>query len=70
MTTVTLSITGMSCDHCVRRVTKALAAVPGVTVRQVTVGHATVDYNDQPDALAAIVRALDDAGYEARPEAA
>jgi copper chaperone len=70
MTTVTLSITGMSCDHCVRRVTKALAAVPGVTVRQVTVGHATVDYNDQPDALAAIVHALDDAGYEARLEAA
>jgi copper chaperone CopZ len=70
MSTVNLSIAGMSCDHCIRRVSKALTAVPGVTVRQVTVGHATVDYNGQPDALAAIVHAIDDAGYEARPEAA
>jgi copper chaperone len=70
MNTVKLTITGMSCDHCVRRVTKALAGVPGVTVKQVTEGHAIVDSNGQPEALSAIVRALDDAGYEARLEAA
>jgi copper chaperone CopZ len=70
MATLKLAITGMSCDHCVSRVTKALASVPGVDVRQVTVGHATVDYNGQPESLAAIVQAVDDAGYEARTEAA
>jgi copper chaperone len=69
MATLRLAITGMSCDHCVRHVTKALAAVPGVTVKQVTVGEATVDYNGQPESLAAIVQAVDDAGYEARTEA-
>ncbi len=70
MATLRLAITGMNCDHCVRRVTKALGAVPGVTVRQATVGHATVDYDGQPQSLAAIVQAVDDAGYQARMEAA
>ncbi len=70
MATLELAITGMSCDHCVGRVRKALASVPGVTVRHVTVGHATVDYNGQPESPTAIVQAVDDAGYEARTEAA
>jgi len=33
---VTLSITGMTCDHCVSAVKKALAAVPGVDAVEVT----------------------------------
>ena len=70
MATVKLAITGMSCDGCVRHVTKALSRVPGVTVKQVTVGHATVEYGGQADMLAAMVKAIDDAGYQARPEAA
>jgi copper chaperone CopZ len=70
MTTVGLTITGMSCGHCVGRVTKALASVPGVTVKQVTVGHATVEYDGQPQTLASLVQAIDDAGYQAQPEAA
>jgi copper chaperone len=64
--TVTLAITGMSCDHCVRHLRHALGRVPGVTVHQVSVGRALVDYSGEPDALAAILRAVDDAGYEAR----
>jgi len=70
MTTARLTITGMSCDHCVRHVTQALKSVPGVTVKQVTVGHATVEYNGQADALAAMVDAVSEAGYQARLEAA
>jgi copper chaperone CopZ len=68
--TLKLAIAGMSCDNCVRHVSKALAGVPGVTVKQVTVGHATVDYDGQPASLAAIVQAVDHAGYQARTEAA
>jgi copper chaperone CopZ len=70
MAVLNLTIGGMSCDHCVRHVQRALARVPGVTVRQVTVGNATVDYNGQPDVLAAIVSAVTEAGYRAQPEAA
>ena len=36
MTTISLDIQGMSCNHCVMRVQKALAAVPGVENAQVT----------------------------------
>ena len=35
-----------------------------------TVTGADVDYNGQPDVLAAIVSAISDAGYQAHPEAA
>lgn len=68
--TLTLTIGGMSCDHCVRHVERALKGVPGVTVKQVVVGRAVVDYNGQPEVLAAMVSAVQDAGYQARPEAA
>lgn len=70
MKTVRLTIAGMSCDHCIRAVTGALSSVAGVTVKHVTVGHATIDYNGEASTLAALVQAIDDAGYEARPEAA
>ncbi len=68
--TLKLTITGMSCDHCVRRVSKALASVPGVVVKHVGVGEASVEYDGRPESLNAIVRAVDDAGYEVRTEAA
>jgi copper chaperone CopZ len=63
--TYTLNISGMSCDHCVRRVRKALGTVPGVTVEQVEVGRAVVADDDEPNGRAAVVRVLDEAGYAA-----
>jgi copper chaperone len=63
--TTTLRIDGMSCNHCVKRVTQALAAVPGATVREVGVGHATIEHA-APGVPAAAVQALDEAGYPAR----
>lgn len=61
----TLSIDGMTCGHCVKAVTDALAAVPGVVVRAVAVGSAQIS---APDGLtvARAIAALDDAGYPAR----
>jgi len=41
-TTIQLSIEGMHCDGCVRRVTNALSAVEGVRVSSVQVGSAEV----------------------------
>ncbi|QOJ16353.1 MAG: heavy-metal-associated domain-containing protein [Phycisphaeraceae bacterium] len=60
----TLTIDGMTCGHCVRAVTKALAAVPGVGVRSVAVGRAEIT---APDGLtvAQAVNALGEAGYAA-----
>lgn len=60
-----LVIGGMTCEHCVRTVSKTLGEVPGVSVRSVAVGSAEID---APDGLtvAAAIAALDEAGYSAR----
>jgi copper chaperone len=60
-----LSLEHMSCDHCVRRVSKALGSVPGVRVGDVTVGSAIVDAADDA-ALAAALVAVAEAGYPAQ----
>ncbi len=62
-TTKTLALDGMSCGHCVARVQKALASVPGVTVESVKVGSATIAFDGGDATLDAIGAALDDAGY-------
>jgi copper chaperone CopZ len=68
MSELVMRIEGMSCDHCVRRVTKALEGTPGVTVKNVKVGSATVDHDGTQASVDAIVQSLDRAGYDAKPE--
>ena len=46
----TLSITGMTCGHCVMSVKRALGELEGVTVEQVAIGSATVLIGGQPAA--------------------
>lgn len=58
-----LNISGMSCGHCVSRVTRALAAVPGVTTRDVQVGRAVIESAATPVPQQAIASALEDAGF-------
>ena len=47
METYELSIDGISCGHCVARVTRALAGVRGVKVEQVSVGSARISIDPQ-----------------------
>lgn len=65
METIQLAIEGMSCGHCVARVTKTLTALPGSTVENVDIGSARIAAADATVAAAAIA-ALHEAGYEAR----
>jgi copper chaperone CopZ len=67
MSELKVQIEGMSCDHCVGRVKKALEGTPGVTVKDVKVGTAVVDHDGTPESTAAIVASLDRAGYVAKP---
>jgi len=62
---VALKIDGMHCGHCVAKVSKALAAVPGVAVKNVEIGSATVEYDPARTGLDAIAGAVHEAGYEA-----
>ncbi len=64
--TETFEIEGMSCDHCVKVVDEALAAVPGVTEHDVKIGSARVGYDDAETNRAAIERAIEEAGYTAQ----
>ena len=58
-----LSITGMHCQACVRRVQKALETVEGVAVKQVDIGSAVVE--TEPAREAAVLEAIGKAGYQA-----
>ena len=62
---IVLSITGMTCNHCVGVVTKALQAVPGVESAAVNLsaGTAQIEGKATPDVL---VRVLEEEGYKAK----
>src|SRR3989338_9884326 len=62
-------IDGMTCASCVRRVEKAIAAVPGVQAANVNLDteRATVSYAD-PSVTDAVIEAISKAGYEPRIE--
>lgn len=61
----TINVTGMTCQNCVRHVTQALSALPGV--RSVSVdlqaGSARLEA-DRDLPLTELRAALDEAGYE------
>ena len=62
---VTLSVTGMTCNHCVHAVTKALQAVAGVEKVAVSLdtGHALVDGKASPGVL---IQDIEEEGYKAQ----
>ena len=65
MSTVTVTVTGMSCGHCVSSVREELGDIPGVTAVDVDLatGKVTVD-SEQEVESAAIRNAVEDAGYQ------
>ena len=63
MTKLTLDITGMTCGHCVASVSRTLKAMPGVQVEAVTIGSATIDFDEAKVSADAITKAVTDEGY-------
>ncbi|MEO5365382.1 MAG: cation transporter [Magnetococcus sp. WYHC-3] len=57
MNTVTLSVAGMSCHHCVGTVQRAVVAISGVTDCAVDLAQAQVTCVLAPDADGAALRA-------------
>lgn len=64
--TTTLSITGMSCNHCVDAVRKNLTAL-GVTVHEVTVGKAVIQSNPDDVTMSQLSAAIEEAGFTLEP---
>jgi copper chaperone len=66
MTTLTLSIDGMTCGHCVANVRRALESLPDVHVQDVRIGSAQLHVaNASSTTLRPILAALAEAGYPA-----
>ena len=67
----TLTVEGMMCEHCVKHVTDALAAVPGVVKAEVKLGKkgkpgsAVVTLSEEV-AGEALVHAVEEAGYSVK----
>lgn len=64
METKDFIIEGMSCDHCVKAVKRALQDVEGVEIDTVEIGHAAVEYNAGTVPDSKIISAIEDAGYK------
>ena len=60
-----LRITGMSCGHCVAAVRDALGQLPGVDVKHVAIGAASVAVDTRATSPDSVVEAVRDAGYDA-----
>jgi copper chaperone len=65
MERLTLTIEGMSCEHCVRAVRGRLERTPGVKVDDVQVGSATLDFDPAKTNVDDIEEAIADEGYTA-----
>jgi copper chaperone len=60
----TLKIEGMSCQHCVMHVKKAIGALPGVSGAEVNIGRAEVDYDESKTGKEDLKKAVEGAGYK------
>ncbi len=66
MAEVNLAINGMTCQHCVMRVKKALEQMPGVSEAEVNIGSAKVTYDESKVKKEDVERAVENAGYQIR----
>ena len=65
---IRLSIEGMHCEGCVRRVTNTLSGVKGVRVESVKVGSAQVEFDPGAAAPEEIAAAVNRIGFKAHVE--
>jgi copper chaperone CopZ len=68
LTTTTVTVSGMTCGHCVAAVTEELGRVDGVRTVEVDLPTGVVTIGSAgPLDGAAVVAAVDEAGYEVVP---
>lgn len=68
METAVIAIDGMSCQHCVMRVKKALEGLSGITESSVEVGKATVAFDEKKVTRKEIEDAVVKAGYRIKTD--
>jgi copper ion binding protein len=63
--TLTFEVTGMTCQHCVDSVTRAVSAVSGISKVSVDLEYGIVTTEGNELSPTAITAAIGEAGYEA-----
>ena len=63
MTEVSIIIEGMSCQHCVNRVRKAVEALEGISHLDVAIGLVKVTFDEGKVSKNTIEKAIAEAGY-------
>ncbi len=64
-TTTTITVSGMTCGHCIAAVTEELTGIDGVTDVTVDLASGAVSISsDGPVDRVLIANAIDEAGYE------
>ncbi|MCX5812670.1 MAG: cation transporter [Proteobacteria bacterium] len=64
MSDITINIEGMSCQHCVMGVKKAIGALKGIEQSDVSVGNAVVKYDESKVKKEEIETAIEKAGFK------
>ena len=66
MVKTVLSVEGMSCEHCVNAVTKAVGALPGVSgvTVELSANTVAVEYEPSLTTVGEIASEIEDQGYE------
>jgi len=59
-----IAIEGMSCQHCVMAVKKALGGLPGILENNVQIGSAVIKYDENRVKIEDIEAKIEDAGYK------
>ena len=67
MKSITLHVTGMTCGGCVKSVTRVLSELDGVAQADVSLekAQAVVSFDENKVQPAALVEAVEDAGFDA-----
>lgn len=63
--TIELSVTGMTCDHCVHAVTTAVKGVRGVADADVSLEQKSARVQGDDFDVKAVIAAIEEEGYEA-----
>ncbi len=66
MTEAIISIEGMSCQHCVMRVKKAIEGLKGINKADVEIGQAKVKFDESLTGKKEIEEAIVKAGYKVK----
>jgi P-type Cu+ transporter len=66
-----LCVEGMTCQHCVKRVTKIIEKAPGISVVQVSLENKEASFTCDPAVACVndIVKAINDFGFTASEKA-